>query len=719
MASRFVMPTADVGKGLTPSDGAKLTFFITGTSTPKDTFTTEAATVPNSNPVIADSNGVFPDIFITGTYKVKLTDKNDVQAGFGEADPVSETVGVGDSNNDLRYSPTFATVAAMTAGNPVAVDGIEVILVAGMRVRTQGRTTAGDGGDSPYLVVASQPADELGDVTNANGTVSVLQTNRKVTIHPFTSTAAGLTAALATTANIVDLDDQTITLTGLFTPVVTNKQIRNGVFTGNIAALFELAGTNGLKFVDVDFISTFTAASEDVFGLIKLVGSGSDIKFIRCSFTSPDAKQNMFKAVVQGTDRLNGVHFIDCVFDDGERMGVEFQHHTLQETVSTITTAAGVATATTAIAHGFSTGDRVQVEGATEAEFNGNFIITVTGSTTFTFTVATTAAASATGSPVTGVFTTKDIQIRNCKFKNLVSTLNNHAISLSGLMWDFEITNNTFDEIGSDASALAECIEMVGPNDGIVGWNRFMGYTGLPIGYGSGGLATPRIAYNNTVVFNTCASYARHRMQFNASFVYGIAAFNTYVGDDTVNAGFLVDALNSKIFGNIIRCRGNRAMDIGSTDSQITDNFLDTREAGTGGVLEQILLENATGNRITGNIMQGVSGATIRKSGTNVDNLLYDNPTFKDVNNLGSITFATGTVATGARFESAGLTVSDSAIGDQIIISPPSNTSGMTYEGLIVTNGEVRIVVTNNTGSNQSIASAKWRVRVVKNEDDN
>jgi hypothetical protein len=98
MASRFIMPTADVGKGLTPSDGAKLSFFITGTSTPKDTFTTEAATVPNSNPVIADSNGVFPDIFIKGTYKVTLTDKNDVQSGFGEADPVSETVGVGEPN---------------------------------------------------------------------------------------------------------------------------------------------------------------------------------------------------------------------------------------------------------------------------------------------------------------------------------------------------------------------------------------------------------------------------------------------------------------------------------------------------------------------------------------------------------------------------------------------------------------------------------------------
>jgi hypothetical protein len=165
------MPTADVGKGLTPSDGAKLSFFITGTSTPKDTFTTEAATTPNANPVIADSNGVFPDIFISGTYKVTLTDKNDVQSGFGEADPVSETVGVGDANNDKRYGPIFATVAAMVAANPVSIDGVVVNIVAGMTVSTQGYTTAGDDGGHSYLAKSSGSPDELGDHTASNGVI--------------------------------------------------------------------------------------------------------------------------------------------------------------------------------------------------------------------------------------------------------------------------------------------------------------------------------------------------------------------------------------------------------------------------------------------------------------------------------------------------------------------------------------------------------------------
>jgi len=88
MASRFILPFADIGKGITPSSGAKLFFFATGTSTPKDTFSDSTALTPNTNPVIADSNGVFSDIFITGTYKVTLQDKNGSQ--IWEADPVNE-----------------------------------------------------------------------------------------------------------------------------------------------------------------------------------------------------------------------------------------------------------------------------------------------------------------------------------------------------------------------------------------------------------------------------------------------------------------------------------------------------------------------------------------------------------------------------------------------------------------------------------------------------
>lgn len=101
MASRFVLPLADVGNGISPSDGAKLTFFITGTSTLKDTFADEGLTTPNTNPVIADGDGVFPEIWISGGYKVRLTDKNDVQRW--EEDPIYDSFTSNSSLSDIDY----------------------------------------------------------------------------------------------------------------------------------------------------------------------------------------------------------------------------------------------------------------------------------------------------------------------------------------------------------------------------------------------------------------------------------------------------------------------------------------------------------------------------------------------------------------------------------------------------------------------------------------
>ena len=90
MTSRFVPPFYDVGSGIKPPSGAQLFFYITGTNTPKDTYTTSvgAAGPSNDNPVTANSVGVFPDIYITGDYWVTLKDKNNEQIYGGV--PINE-----------------------------------------------------------------------------------------------------------------------------------------------------------------------------------------------------------------------------------------------------------------------------------------------------------------------------------------------------------------------------------------------------------------------------------------------------------------------------------------------------------------------------------------------------------------------------------------------------------------------------------------------------
>lgn len=65
--------------------------------------------------------------------------------------------------------------------------------------------------------------------------------------------------------------------------------------------------------------------------------------------------------------------------------------------VSSITRSGTTATATTATAHGLATGDVATIAGATETDYNGNFVVTVTSSTTFTYTVANSPTTPATG----------------------------------------------------------------------------------------------------------------------------------------------------------------------------------------------------------------------------------------------------------------------------------------------------------------------------------
>jgi hypothetical protein len=64
--------------------------------------------------------------------------------------------------------------------------------------------------------------------------------------------------------------------------------------------------------------------------------------------------------------------------------------------VSELTRASTTATAT-ATAHGFTSGDQVNIRGATQTEYNGDFLITVTDADTFTYTVVGSPATPATG----------------------------------------------------------------------------------------------------------------------------------------------------------------------------------------------------------------------------------------------------------------------------------------------------------------------------------
>lgn len=112
MAQRFVLPFAqplDGNSAVMP--GAKLYFYQTGTSTPLDTYSDDDLTVANTNPVVADADGVFGDIFLKAqSYKAILKTSADVTEWT--ADPIVPVVTSADLPLAVASGGTGATSAA-------------------------------------------------------------------------------------------------------------------------------------------------------------------------------------------------------------------------------------------------------------------------------------------------------------------------------------------------------------------------------------------------------------------------------------------------------------------------------------------------------------------------------------------------------------------------------------------------------------------------------
>ena len=90
---------------------------------------------------------------------------------------------------------------------------------------------------------------------------------------------------------------------------------------------------------------------------------------------------------------------------------------TTAQTISSITHVGAVATLTTAAPHGLIDGNRVTISGAISSEYNGTYVINVTGVSTFEYTMASTPAANAT---VVGTYTTIGITgVDSSKFINV------------------------------------------------------------------------------------------------------------------------------------------------------------------------------------------------------------------------------------------------------------------------------------------------------------
>ena len=263
MANRIVHPFFDTGNGITPEDGAQWFFFIDGTNTPKNTFSDEALTTPNTNPVISDANGLFSDIWGTegDKYKTELKDKNGVQK-WAPSDPIIVPFGTITSITDQLSSKQFDTVALMVA---------DTKLVVGDIVNTLGYLSKGDGGDNTYEIVSAATGTDDGgsfiDLTGVTGQAKGLFPRGIINATQFGAVGDGVTVDTTALLNS-DIFGPTTLLPGTYR--LANNLVTINVFTFVEGAKITIDTTFTLTLPDTPIASPgqnlFTGAG-DVAGL--------------------------------------------------------------------------------------------------------------------------------------------------------------------------------------------------------------------------------------------------------------------------------------------------------------------------------------------------------------------------------------------------------------------------------------------------------------------
>lgn len=118
MAQRFIEPIARIFTNAgAVGAGYKYYFYLTGTTTPVTTYQNAGLTVANTNPVLSDANGRFPEIWYSNLSQLKLIVKDSLNNTVETVDPVGASASA-ISLNDFDVRPT--SYWGLTAGTSTA-----------------------------------------------------------------------------------------------------------------------------------------------------------------------------------------------------------------------------------------------------------------------------------------------------------------------------------------------------------------------------------------------------------------------------------------------------------------------------------------------------------------------------------------------------------------------------------------------------------------------
>jgi hypothetical protein len=174
-----------------------------------------------------------------------------------------------------------------------------------------------------------------------------------------------------------------------FWPTPTSVQLRLGYsrfstgITGQVNSLMNYAGTS--------FQKLFAAAGTTIYDV-----SASTAVAVK---TITNDKLQHINVGTSGGNFMVAVNGDDAALLYDGTNWISYASTATAQTISTITrggTGNLTATVTTAAAHGLITGNQIVVTGASPAQYNGTFLITRTGASTFTYVMATAPATDAT-----------------------------------------------------------------------------------------------------------------------------------------------------------------------------------------------------------------------------------------------------------------------------------------------------------------------------------
>jgi hypothetical protein len=219
-----------------------------------------------------------------------------------------------------------------------------------------------------------------------------------------------------------------------FFPTPTDVQLRKGWIktstgiTGQVQTLINYPTSSGYKL--------FAFAGTQIYD-----ATNSTATVVFTGLTN--AKWQFVNMSTSGGDFIIACNGVDPVLIYDGSIWAFMATTSTAQTISSITrggTGNLTATLTTASPHGLITGNRVSISGATPSQFNGTYAITVTGASTFTYTMASAPSGNAS---VVGTYTVNGITGVNSNtfvnvnlFKNRLYFCQNNSLSF----WYLDVT---------------------------------------------------------------------------------------------------------------------------------------------------------------------------------------------------------------------------------------------------------------------------------------